>query len=130
MDVEKICMYGLLYLFLAIWLATVCGDMYKSRLRHKAEMDAHAKNHTVSMQAVNALGRLAESSRQSMLDALASLTMQKSLVLVERANGDWEVSALDTSSKALVREFLERQTKLTQELEKSGNASAPPDNPQ
>lgn len=130
MDVEKMYMYGLLYLFLAIWLATVLGDIYKSRLRHRADMDARVKGHTVNLQAVDALGRLAESSRQSMLDALASLAMQKSLVLVERASGDWEMSVMDTSSKELVREFLERQTKLTQELKKSGNESAPPENPQ
>ena len=50
MDIEKTCIYGLLYLFLALWMASIIGDIYKSNLRHQEQIDANTKNYKESLE--------------------------------------------------------------------------------
>ena len=49
-----------------------------------------------------------ETYRDMMLDALASIAMEKTLVLVQDMDGNWQLSTLDTASREDVRKWLER----------------------
>ena len=109
MDIEKACIYGLLYLFLALWMASIVGDIYKSNLRHKEQIDANTKNYKENLEETQVLAQALVDSRDSIREAIAALAMQKSLVLIASDDGDWKLVALDTGSKDKVREWLAQQ---------------------
>lgn len=109
MDIEKACIYGLLYLFLALWMASIVGDIYKSNLRHRESLDTNAKNHAANLEQTQVLARALVDNRDSIREAIAALAMQKSLVLIASDDGDWKLVALDTGSKDKVREWLAQQ---------------------
>lgn len=109
MDIEKVCIYGLLYLFLALWMASIVGDLYKSNLRHKEQIDANTKNYKENLEETQVLAQALVDSRDSIREAIAALAMQKSLVLIAADDGDWKLVALDTGSKDKVREWLAQQ---------------------
>ena len=109
MDIEKVCIYGLLYLFLALWMTSIIGDIYKSNLRHREQIDANAKNHAENLAQTKALAQALDDNRTSTLEAIAALAMQKSLVLIASDDGNWKLVALDTSGKDKVREWLAQQ---------------------
>lgn len=109
MDIEKACIYGLLYLFLALWMASIVGDIYKSNLRHKEQIDANTKNYKENLEKTQVLAQALVDSRDSIREAIAALAMQKSLVLIAADDGDWKLVALDTGSKDKVREWLAQQ---------------------
>lgn len=109
MDLEKICIYGLLYLFLALWMASVVGDIYKSSLRHRESLDTNAKNIAANREQTQVLARALADSRDHIKEAIAALAMQKSLVLIADDNGSWKLVALDTGSKDQLREWLAQQ---------------------
>ena len=109
MDIEKACIYGLLYLFLALWMASIVGDLYKSNLRHKEQIDANTKNYKENLENTQVLAQALVDSRDSIREAIAALAMQKSLVLIAADDGDWKLVALDTGSKDKVREWLAQQ---------------------
>ncbi|WP_297892995.1 hypothetical protein [uncultured Desulfovibrio sp.] len=109
MDIEKACIYGLLYLFLALWMASIVGDIYKSNLRHKEQIDANTKNYKENLEKTQVLAQALVDSRDSIREAIAALAMQKSLVLIASDDGDWKLVALDTGSKDKVREWLAQQ---------------------
>ena len=114
MDIEKACIYGLLYLFLALWMASIVGDIYKSNLRHRESLDTNAKNHAVNLEQTQVLARALADSRDSIKEPIAALAMQKSLVLIASDDGNWKLVALDTSSKDKVREWLAQQRREVQ----------------
>ena len=109
MDIEKVCIYGLLYLFLALWMASIVGDLYKSNLRHKEQIDANTKNYKENLEKTQVLAQALVDSRDSIREAIAALAIQKSLVLIASDDGDWKLVALDTGSKDKVREWLAQQ---------------------
>ena len=109
MDIEKAFIYGLLYLFLALWMASIVGDIYKSNLRHKEQIDANTKNYKENLEKTQVLAQALVDSRDSIREAIAALAMQKSLVLIASDDGDWKLVALDTGSKDKVREWLAQQ---------------------
>ena len=109
MDIEKACIYGLLYLFLALWMASIVGDIYKSNLRHKEQIDANTKNYKENLEETQVLAQALVDSRDSIREAIAALAMQKSLVLIASDDGDWKLVALDTGSKDKVRKWLAQQ---------------------
>jgi hypothetical protein len=109
MDIEKTCIYGLLYLFLALWMASIIGDIYKSNLRHQEQIDANTKNYKESLEHAQILARALVDSRDSIREAIAALAMQKSLVLIADEDGNWKLVALDTGSRDKVSEWLAQQ---------------------
>ena len=109
MDIEKACIYGLLYLFLALWMTSIVGDIYKSSLRHREQLDTNAKNHAANLEQTQVLARALVDSRDSIKEAIAALAMQKSLVLIASDDGNWKLVALDTGSKDKVSEWLAQQ---------------------
>ena len=109
MDIEKVCIYGLLYLFLALWMTSIVGDIYKSNLRHRESLDTNAKNYAVNLEQTQVLARALVDNRDSIREAIAALAMQKSLVLIASDDGDWKLVALDTGSKDKVSEWLAQQ---------------------
>ena len=121
MDIEKVCIYGLLYLFLALWMTSIVGDIYKSSLRHREQLDTNAKNHAANLEQTKALARALDENRSNMLEAIAALAMQKSLVLIASDDGNWKLVALDTGSKDKVREWLAQQRRDMQEEKLSPN---------
>lgn len=94
MDIEKICIYGLLYLFLVLWMTSLVGDIYKSNLRHQEQLDTNTKNHAANLEQTQALAKAFDESRSNTLEAIAALAMQKSLVLIADADGNWKLVAL------------------------------------
>lgn len=118
MDIEKACIYGLLYLFLALWMASIVGDLYKSNLRHKEQFDANTKNYKENLEKTQVLAQALVDSRDSIREAIAALAMQKSLVLIASDDGDWKLVALDTGSKDKVREWLAQQRKKVGDAQK------------
>ena len=109
MDIEKVCIYGLLYLFLALWMTSIIGDLYKSNLRHRESLDTNAKNYAVNLEQTQVLARALVDNRDSIREAIAALAMQKSLVLIASDDGNWKLVALDTGSKDKVSEWLAQQ---------------------
>ena len=109
MDIEKVCIYGLLYLFLALWMTSIVGDIYKSNLRHRESLDTNAKNYAVNLEQTQVLARALVDNRDSIREAIAALAMQKSVVLIASDDGDWKLVALDTGSKDKVSEWLAQQ---------------------
>ena len=109
MEIEKMLGYGLMYLGVFFLLSLVVSDVYKSRLRHESQIDINAKNHAESLEQIKALARALDENRNSMLEAIAALAMQKSLVLIASDDGNWKLVALDTGSKDNVREWLAQQ---------------------
>ena len=109
MDIEKACIYGLLYMFLALWMSSVIGDIYKGSLRHKAALDANAKNQAANLEQAQILARALADSRDSIKEAIAALAMQKSLVLIASDDGSYKLVALDTGSKDRISEWLAQQ---------------------
>lgn len=114
MDIEKVCIYGLLYLFLALWMTSIVGDIYKSNLRHRESLDTNAKNYAVNLEQTQVLARALVDNRDSIREAIAALAMQKSLVLIASDDGDWKLVALDTGSKDKVSEWLAQQRREVQ----------------
>ena len=109
MEIEKMLGYGLMYLGVFFLLSLVVSDVYKSRLRHESQIDINAKNHAESLEQIKALARALDENRNSMLEAIAALAMQKSLVLIASDDGSWKLVALDTGSKDKVSEWLAQQ---------------------
>ena len=118
MDIEKTCIYGLLYLFLALWMASIIGDIYKSNLHHREQIDANAKNHAENLAQTKALAQALDDNRTSTLEAISALAMQKSLVLITDENGNWKLVALDTGSKDKVRKWLAQQREKVDDAQK------------
>lgn len=114
MDIEKMLGYGLMYLGVFFLISLVVSDVYKSRLRHESQIDINAKNHAENIEQTKALARALDENRNSMLEAIAALAMQKSLVLIAADDGNWKLVALDTSSKDKVREWLAQQRREVQ----------------
>lgn len=125
MDIEKACIYGLLYLFLALWMASIVGDIYKSNLRHKESLDTNAKNYAVNLEQTQVLARALVDNRDSIREAIAALAMQKSLVLIASDDGDWKLVALDTDSKDKVREWLAQQRRGAEAVEGQHETDTP-----
>lgn len=123
MDIEKVCIYGLLYLFLALWMASIVGDLYKSNLRHKEQIDANTKNYKENLEKTQVLAQALVDSRDSIREAIAALAIQKSLVLIASDDGDWKLVALDTGSKDNVREWLAQQRKKVGDAQKGGGVT-------
>lgn len=109
MDIEKACIYGLLYMFLALWMSSVIGDIYKSSLRHRESLDTNAKNQAANLEQIQVLARALVDSRDSTKEAIAALAMQKSLVLIASDDGSWKLVALDTGTKNKVSDWLAQQ---------------------
>lgn len=114
MDIEKMLGYGLMYLGVFFLISLVVSDVYKSRLRHESQIDINAKNHEENLEQTKALARALDENRNSMLDAIAALAMQKSLVLIASDDGNWKLVALDTDSKDKISEWLEQQRREVQ----------------
>ena len=125
MDIEKACIYGLLYLFLALWMASIVGDIYKSNLRHRESLDTNAKNHAANLEQTQVLARALVDNRDSIREAIAALAMQKSLVLIASDDGDWKLVALDTGSKDKVREWLAQQRRDVEAVEGQHETDTP-----
>lgn len=125
MDIEKACIYGLLYLFLALWMASIVGDIYKSNLRHKEQIDANTKNYKENLEKTQVLAQALVDSRDSIREAIAALAMQKSLVLIASDDGDWKLVALDTGSKDKVREWLAQQRQDAETVEGQHGTDTP-----
>ena len=109
MEIEKMFGYGLMYLGVFFLLSLVVSDVYKSRLRHESQIDINAKNHAENLEQIKTLARALDENRNSMLEAIAALAMQKSLVLIASDDGNWKLVALDTGSKDKVSEWLAQQ---------------------
>lgn len=109
MNIEKACIYGLLYMFLALWMSSVIGDIYKSSLRHRESLDTNAKNQAANLEQIQVLARALADSRDSIKEAIAALAMQKSLVLIASDDGSYKLVALDTGSKDRISEWLAQQ---------------------
>ena len=92
---------GLLYGVLFCWLVSLGCDYYRASMRHKEREAEFSK-------LLEAFRHSRESSTRTIHECLAALAMQKSLVLVQRNDGSWRLSALDTSSREEVRQWLER----------------------
>lgn len=125
MDIEKVCIYGLLYLFLALWMASIVGDLYKSNLRHKEQIDANTKNYKENLEKTQVLAQALVDSRDSIREAIAALAIQKSLVLIASDDGDWKLVALDTGSKDKVREWLAQQRRDVEAVEGQHETDTP-----
>ena len=125
MDIEKACIYGLLYLFLALWMTSIIGDLYKSNLRHREQLDTNAKNYAVNLEQTQVLARALVDNKDSIREAIAALAMQKSLVLIASDDGDWKLVALDTGSKDKVREWLAQQRRDAEAVEGQHETDTP-----
>lgn len=125
MDIEKACIYGLLYLFLALWMASIVGDIYKSNLRHRESLDTNAKNHAANLEQTQVLARALVDNRDSIREAIAALAMQKRLVLIASDDGDWKLVALDTGSKDKVSEWLAQQRRDVEAVEGQHETDTP-----
>ena len=125
MDIEKACIYGLLYLFLALWMASIVGDIYKNNLRHRESLDTNAKNHAANLEQTQVLARALVDNRDSIREAIAALAMQKSLVLIASDDGDWKLVALDTGSKDKVSEWLAQQRRDVEAVEGQHETDTP-----
>lgn len=109
MEIEKMLGYGLMYLGVFFLLSLVVSDVYKSRLRHESQIDINAKNHAENLEQIKTLARALDENCNSMLEAIAALAMQKSLVLIASDDGNWKLVALDTGSKDKVSDWLAQQ---------------------
>ena len=81
MDIEKTCIYGLLYLFLALWMASIIGDVYNSNLRHREQLDANTKNYAANLEQTQALAQALDDSQKNTLQAIAALAEDPALRL-------------------------------------------------
>lgn len=109
MSLEKILGYGLVYLVILFLFALVGLDVYKSSLRHKEQIDTNFKNHAQNIAQSEALVSAFEANRATMMETVAALAAQKSLVLITDENGNWKLVALDTGNRDRIRAFLDQQ---------------------
>lgn len=86
MGIEKWLGYGLLYLALFLLFALIVFDAYKSSLRHKEQVES-LQSMAVSLRETR------QGFEKSVLNALAALAVQKSLILIESADGNWQLTA-------------------------------------
>lgn len=109
MGIEKILGYGLVYLAFLFLFTLVGLDVYKSSLRHTEQMDTNVKNHAQNIAQAEALARALEANRETMMETVAALAAQKSLVLITDESGGWKLVALDTGNRDRIRAFLDQQ---------------------
>lgn len=108
MGIEKWLGYGLLYLALFLLFALIVFDAYKSSLRHKEQVES-LQSMAVSLRETR------QGFEKSVLNALAALAVQKSLILIESADGNWQLTALDTDSKNKVSAWLDQQRRTAED---------------
>lgn len=109
MGLEKILGYGLVYLVILFLFALVGLDVYKSSLRHTEQMDTNVKNHAQNIAQGEALVLALEANRATLIETVAALAAQKSLVLITDESGNWKLVALDTGNRDRIRAFLDQQ---------------------